>query len=118
MTPRGHRDASSRRRRRVVAAAAPRRRRRYLNLWELLGDRFSERDYVKLVANRVLVDVQGDDVLLQIFSRPVLSKENGGDAPSLEFIQRVCSKRELPRPGCGGFGSAVELTSSELLHLN
>ena len=60
--------------------------------------------YVALVRERILVDVQGDDVLLQIFSRPVLSQEEGGDAPFLEFIQRVCSTRDLPRPGCGGFG--------------
>ena len=56
------------------------------------------------VRERVLVDVQGDDVLLQIFTRPILQASPNEEAPFLEFIQRVCSARELPRPGCGGFG--------------
>ena len=66
---------------------------------------------------RVLVDVQGDDVLLQIFTRPILRAPPNEEAPFLEFIQRVCSARELPRPGCGGFGIRnflVLFLSSEL----
>jgi hypothetical protein len=70
----------------------------------MLGDRFDEKTYVGWVRERVLVDVQGDDVLLQIFTRPILQANANEEAPFLEFIQRVCSARELPRPGCGGFG--------------
>jgi hypothetical protein len=77
---------------------------RYYNVHLMLGDRFDERTYVGWVRERVLVDVQGDDVLLQIFTRPILQSNANEEAPFLEFIQRVCSARELPRPGCGGFG--------------
>ena len=77
---------------------------RYYNVHLMLGDRFDERTYVGWVRERVLVDVQGDDVLLQIFTRPILQTSPNEEAPFLEFIQRVCSARELPRPGCGGFG--------------
>ena len=77
---------------------------RYYNVHLMLGDRFDEKTYVGWVRERVLVDVQGDDVLLQIFTRPILQASPNEEAPFLEFIQRVCSARELPRPGCGGFG--------------
>ena len=77
---------------------------RYYNVHLMLGDRFDEKTYVGWVRERVLVDVQGDDVLLQIFTRPILQASPKEEAPFLEFIQRVCSARELPRPGCGGFG--------------
>ena len=77
---------------------------RYYNVHLMLGDRFDEKTYVGWVRERVLVDVQGDDVLLQIFTRPILQANANEEAPFLEFIQRVCSARELPRPGCGGFG--------------
>ena len=50
------------------------------------------------------VDAQGDDVLLQIFTQPILRADPDHEAPFLEFIQRVCSTRALPRAGCGGFG--------------
>lgn len=77
---------------------------RYHNVHGMLGDRFSEATYVGWVRERVLVDVQGDDVLLQIFTRPILQASSAEEAPFLEFIQRVCSAKDVLRPGCGGFG--------------
>ena len=77
---------------------------RYANLKDMLGDEFDEAGYVAIVRANVLVDAQGDDVLLQIFTQPVLRRAPGEEAPFLEFIQRVCAKRDVPRAGCGGFG--------------
>ena len=77
---------------------------RYGALHGLLGDVFTEDQYVAIVANRVLVDVQGGDVLLQLFTKPVLQGGARDEAPFLEFIQRVCGAGKAPRAGCGGFG--------------
>ena len=62
------------------------------------------------------VDVQGDDVLMQIFTSTVLQKKPGTEAPFLEFIQRLCAAPKPGgassqiRPGCGGFGIRNFLT--------
>ena len=61
------------------------------------------------MANQILIDVQGDDVLCQIFTAPVLQAEVGQEAPFFELIQRICSTKPADeaaalRPGCGGFG--------------
>ncbi|CAD7962399.1 unnamed protein product [Amoebophrya sp. A25] len=86
-------------------------RGRYRNLYEMMGDTFSEEEYLRIVENKILVDVQGRDVLLQIFSKPVLMQEPGQQAPFFEFIQRVCDKDAATmRPGCGGFGIRNFLT--------
>merc|ERR1711998_55146 len=79
---------------------------------------FSEETYMKIVRNKILVDIQGQDILFQIFTSCVLQRKKGEEAPFLEFIQRVCSekidpvtKKPLPiRPGCGGFGIRNFLT--------
>ena len=59
--------------------------------------------------NGILIDIQGDDVLMQIFTAPVLQADSADEAPFLEFIQRVCGTDECTaeaqlQPGCGGFG--------------
>lgn len=89
----------------------------YSNLYKLLKDNFSEETYLRIVKNKVLVDIQGVDVLFQIFTSPVLQQKAGDEAPFLEFIQRVCSEAKdadgNPRqikPGCGGFGIRNFLT--------
>jgi len=84
----------------------------------LAGEAVSEETYLKIVRNNILMDVQGDDILLQIFSCNVLQRASGEESPFLEFIQRVCSRRLDPstgeprrmRPGCGGFGIRNFLT--------
>ena len=66
----------------------------------------------QIVRNKVLVDIQGGDLLYQIFTSNILQRKAGEEAPFLEFIQRVClieKKNEdgscKPiKPGCGGFG--------------
>ena len=61
----------------------------------------------RIVRNQILIDVQGGDVLMQIFTAPVLQRRVGDEAPFLEFIQRVCAAPDddpIPRAGCGGFG--------------
>ena len=86
-------------------------RARYGNLYALLRDNIGEETYLRIVRNNVLVDVQGEDLLMQIFTSSILQRAPGEEAPFLEFIQRVCSDRKdpvsgEPRPikaGCGGF---------------
>ena len=63
------------------------------------------------------MDVQGEDLLFQIFTCNVLQRDAGDEAPFFEFIQRVCSERAGPdgrprrvKPGCGGFGIRNFLT--------
>ena len=106
----------------LPAAALPKlchavRRARYSNLYALLRDHFDEATYVKIVTNQVLVDVQNKDVLFQIFTCNILVREQGQEAPFLEFIERVCSQKTLEdgscapiKPGCGGFGIRNFLT--------
>lgn len=93
-------------------------RGRYRNMYELLRDHLSEEAYLKIVRNNILVDVQGDDLLFQIFSATVLQRQAGQEAPFLEFIQRICSEKKDPatgkpkaiKAGCGGFGIRNFLT--------
>jgi hypothetical protein len=77
--------------------------------------------YLAIVRNKVLVDIQAGDVLLQIFTCKILQAEHAHEAPFLEFIQRVCSQCrggacgegepvKSIKPGCGGFGIRNFLT--------
>jgi len=83
---------------------------RYINIYKLLGDCLTEETYLRLARNQVLVDVEGDGLLLQIFTRSILQDTVTHEAPFLEYIQRSCisklsaSGRHLMKPGCGGFG--------------
>jgi len=89
---------------------------RYNNLWNLLRDHFDEKTYLKIVENKILVDIQNQDVLFQIFTCNITQRDTKDEAPFLEFIQRVCSQKCLPdgsqalKPGCGGFGIRNFLT--------
>lgn len=95
---------------------------RYRNLYGVLGERLTGEKYLAIVRNQILVDIQGDDLLYQIFTCKVLHRQANEEAPFFEFIQRVCSEdsreddehgcRGLPkiRPGCGGFGIRNFLT--------
>lgn len=101
----------------VLAAARVVERARYCNLYSLLRDHLNEEQYIEVVRNQILVDIQGEDCLYQIFTAPVLNAAPGEEAPFLEFIQRVCSNKcgpdgcALPvKPGCGGFGIRNFLT--------
>ena len=44
----------------------------------------------QIVRNKILIDVQGGDILLQIFTCKILHRTAQQEAPFLEFIQRVC----------------------------
>ena len=90
---------------------------RYVNLHNLLRDHLSEETYVSIVRNQILVDVQGDDLLFQIFTSNILQRNSGEESPFFEFIQRVCSEcigadgcPKKMKPGCGGFGIRNFLT--------
>jgi len=93
-------------------------RARYGNLYALLREHIGEATYMKIVRNNVLVDIQGEDMLMQIFTSKILERETGHEAPFLEFIQRICSECVDPstckprpiKPGCGGFGIRNFLT--------
>lgn len=82
---------------------------RYGNLYQLLRDRLTEERYLDIVRNQILIDIQGNDVLLQIFTAPVLQGGIGQEAPFLEWIERICSAKEI-KAGCGGFGIRNFLT--------
>mmetsp|Transcript_46962 Transcript_46962/g.92451 ORF Transcript_46962/g.92451 Transcript_46962/m.92451 type:complete len:646 (+) Transcript_46962:52-1989(+) len=93
------------------------KRGRYSNMYKLLKDNLSEASYLRIVRNKILVDIQGDDMLYQIFTANILQNQMGEESPFLEFIQRVCSEKKdscgkpAPiRPGCGGFGIRNFLT--------
>lgn len=81
-------------------------RQRYGKIYDVLGDQLTEEQYVRVVKSRILVDSQGPDALLQIFTKCVLQEDPAHEAPFLEFIQRVCggSREEETKLGCGGFG--------------
>lgn len=90
---------------------------RYRNIYTLLQENVSEETYLGIVRNKILCDVQGDDILYQIFTSNILQRESGEEAPFFEFIQRVCSKSNggggcslKIKPGCGGFGIRNFLT--------
>jgi hypothetical protein len=96
---------------------------RYTNLYNLLGENLSTETYLAIVKNQILVDVQGNDLLFQIFTSNILQRKPGDESPFLEFIQRVCSRRvggegnsstfSCPvemKAGCGGFGIRNFLT--------
>lgn len=92
-------------------------RARYNNIFKLIGDALPERAYLDIVRNHILIDVQGKDMLCQIFTSNVLQRAAGDEAPFLEFIQRICYEgndgqgQPVPlRPGCGGFGIRNFLT--------
>jgi len=92
-------------------------RSRYINLYNLLGDSFDTDKYLSLVRNQILVDIQRDDLLLQIFTSNILQRYAGEEAPFFEYIERVCSDSYNPdgskrpiRSGCGGFGIRNFLT--------
>jgi len=77
----------------------------------------SEKSYVAIVRNQILVDVQTDDLLFQIFTSNILQRKPQDESPFFEFIQRVCSQCKGPdgcpkkiKPGCGGFGIRNFLT--------
>jgi hypothetical protein len=84
---------------------------RYKNLHSLLKEHVSVDTYLGIVKNQILVDVQGEDLLYQIFTSNILQRNVGEEAPFFEFIQRVCSEcldeKGCPlkvKAGCGGFG--------------
>ncbi|XP_063900080.1 uncharacterized protein LOC135119606 isoform X2 [Zophobas morio] len=86
-------------------------RSRYYNLYTLLRDCLTEREYLQIVRNQVLVDVQGNDALFQIFTCNILQRKTNDEAPFLEFIERRCAYKQTAdavlqplKPGCGGFG--------------
>lgn len=90
---------------------------RYCNLYRLIQNQITEEEYLGIVRNQILVDVQGSDILYQIFTCNVLQREKGEEAPFFEFIQRVCSSSRNQdgsavkiKPGCGGFGIRNFLT--------
>ena len=90
-------------------------RSRYVNLYNLLGDRLDSVVYMSIVRNQILVDLQGEDLLFQIFTSNILQRNTGDEAPFFEFIQRVCAcsgKHQAAeiKPGCGGFGIRNFLT--------
>lgn len=90
-------------------------RSRYVNLYNLLQDRLDSDVYLSIVRNQILVDLQGEDLLFQIFTSNILQRNAGDEAPFFEFIQRVCACPEKDKavemkPGCGGFGIRNFLT--------
>lgn len=89
------------------------RRARYANMQAMLQDHFTEEEYISIVRNNILIDIQGEDILMQIFTEKILKAEASHEAPFWEFIQRSCKQKGEKlafRPGCGGFGIRNFLT--------
>ena len=63
----------------VCKAAPVIRRSRYSNIHKLLGEHLTEATYVDIVRNHILVDIQGQDVLYQIFTANVLQRKQRKD---------------------------------------
>eukprot|EP00924_Labyrinthula_sp_SR-Ha-C_P001664 maker-scaffold_18-snap-gene-5.4-mRNA-1 protein AED:0.03 eAED:0.03 QI:100/0.66/0.5/1/1/1/4/21/669 len=95
----------------------------YMNVYKLVGGDFDPQTYLSIANSQILVDKQGNDVLLQIFTANILQEEPNHEAPFFEFIQRKCFTKCLiekdnkkvvgykkPKPGCGGFGIRNFLT--------
>jgi hypothetical protein len=90
---------------------------RYVQLYRLLRDHIEESKYLDIVENQILVDIQGNDILYQIFTSSIMMEKATDEAPFIEFIERVCSRKICAdgqpapvRPGCGGFGIRNFLT--------
>jgi hypothetical protein len=107
MTSEAYREEYQAKRSYVVATIL---RSRYRNLYSLLRDNVSENTYLGIVRNQILVDIQDEDLLYQIFTSNILQRRAGEEAPFFEFIQRVCSSCAAIKPGCGGFGIRNFLT--------
>ena len=95
-------------------------RSRYINMYNLLGDSLTDETFLSIVRNQILVDVQGSDLLFQIFTSNILQRKAGDESPFFEFIQRVCADCNndgdgdcgplVMKAGCGGFGIRNFLT--------
>jgi len=91
-------------------------RSRYINMFNLLGDSLTDETFLSIVRNQILVDVQGSDLLFQIFTSNILQRKAGDESPFFEFIQRVCADcnndgcPSVMKAGCGGFGIRNFLT--------
>jgi hypothetical protein len=101
----------------LAAVTAAVKQARFSNMVKYLGNRLQDSQYLSIVRNQILVDIQGQDILLQIFTGCVLQKAPMDEAPFLELIERVCSQvcdasgaPKPLRPGCGGFGIRNFLT--------
>ena len=55
-------------------------RSRYINLYKLLGNRLESDVYMAIVRNQILVDLQGEDLLFQIFTSNILQRTAGDEA--------------------------------------
>ncbi|KAL3783516.1 hypothetical protein HJC23_009481 [Cyclotella cryptica] len=93
---------------------------RYVNLFYLLRDHLSEDTYLAIVRNQILVDVQGDDLLFQIFTSNILQQSCGEEAPFHKFIQRVCLEctasggcLKQVRPGCEVTKAMLEASNAK-----
>ena len=87
-----------------------------LPLWLLtsLANQICEETYLMIVRNKILIDVQGEDILMQIFTGLVLQREPGREAPFLEFIQRLCADPgRKHRAAAAAAGSSSSSSSSK-----
>ena len=65
---------------------------RYCNMYMLLGDHMSEETYISIVRNKILVDVQGQDLLFQRFTSNILQNSPGDESP---FLEVRLAKRQI-----------------------
>merc|ERR1711907_397549 len=68
----------------VLAAAQVVHRARYSNLYSLLRDHLNEEQYIEVVRNQILVDIQGEDCLSDFHSTCTqCSTRRGGPFPGV-----------------------------------
>jgi len=68
---------------------------------ERMANNLTKEEIEGVLANDILVDLDDEGVLLQIFTKPLF------DRPTVfvEIIQRKCMGKTIEVPGCGGFGT-------------
>merc|ERR1719502_1066843 len=86
-------------------------RSRYINLWRLLHDALPEPAYLTIVRNQILIDVQGSDVLMQIFTSQVLQRAAGEESFFFEVLYYEYAPPVRPARACTALPTCPAPTS-------
>ena len=82
---------------------------RYANLLDLLGSGMSEKTYLTIVENKILVDIQNSDILYQIFTTNVLQRKMGQ-----EVRHRFASETGRGRCAAGTLADSASIAPPSL----
>ena len=84
--------------------------------WKLLGDQITEETYLRIVRNQILIDVQGEDVLMQIFTSVAAARAREGrpSSSSSSACARAPPTARAADPASGGSTAILGLSSIEV----